>query len=234
MKFMFIQLKLTKTWSAPVLLIQTLHNKYTNSILGLKNMNSWSCKTDPHSSAIVPSKERCCLWFRLHLEGCEGISRCQYSKPYFGLVQLCFSKRWLLTLFYCTSLVVQPNIQSLQKNFGNDFSNPRRCQLERNVTLYAWYTGALDRKGLVWYHLTSTEKIGLKWWLLLTWCHCPPHRTLILGVALTVKALPSQERRYGSPPWMLTMNNWNSWLITGLDQMRIQLRDMLSDLPIVF
>ena len=108
---MFIQL--TKTWSAPVLPIRTLHNKYTNSILRLKNMNSWSCKTDPHSSAVVPSQERRCLWFRLHLDGCEGISYCQYSYPYLGLLQLCFSKRWLLTLLFCTSLAVQPNIQSL-------------------------------------------------------------------------------------------------------------------------
>ena len=29
----------------------------------------------------------------------------------------------------------------------------------------------------------------------------PPHRMLILGVALTVKSLPSQERRYGCPLW---------------------------------
>ena len=37
--------------------------------------------------------------------------------------------------------------------------------------------------------------------MVVTWCRFPPHMMLILGVALTVKALPSQERRYGSPPW---------------------------------
>ena len=52
-------------------------------------------------------------------------------------------------------------------------------------------------------------EISLKPWSLLTRCRCPPpppppppsHRMLILGVALTVKSLPSQERRYGSPLW---------------------------------
>ena len=42
MTFMFIQLKLTKTWSVPTLLIWTLHNNYTNRIMELKNMNSRS------------------------------------------------------------------------------------------------------------------------------------------------------------------------------------------------
>ena len=41
------------------------------SILELKNMNSWSCKTDPDSSVVIPSQERRCLSFRFHLEGWE-------------------------------------------------------------------------------------------------------------------------------------------------------------------
>ena len=66
-------------------------------------MNSLSCKTDPHSSAVVPSQERRCLWFAFIWKGAREYHvvstpsrisvyynyvsvNADYSRCFFGLV----------------------------------------------------------------------------------------------------------------------------------------------------